>query len=53
MYAKFLLLSVEYIMNKSITKFNWILKSIEISLVGWAPGVSQYTYSEIFWHPVP
>ena len=25
----------EYVMNKSITKFHWILKFIEILLVGW------------------
>ena len=30
--------SVEYAMKKSITKFYWFSNSVEISLVGQAPG---------------
>ena len=37
--AKFLLWLVEYVMNKSITKFNWISNSIKILVVGRAPGL--------------
>ena len=29
----------KYVMNKSISKFHWILNSIEILLVGQAPGI--------------
>ena len=37
--CKILFWLAEYIMNKSITKFHWISNSIEISLVGWTPGL--------------
>ena len=38
--CKISLWSAEYIMNKNIARFNWILNLIEISLVGQATGLA-------------
>ena len=43
--CKIALWSAEYVINNSITKFHWISNSIEISLVGRAPGVRHITAS--------
>ena len=47
--CKFSLWSAENIMNKAITSFHWISNSIEISLVGRAPGLHT-TLFIVTWH---
>ena len=46
--CKILLWLVEYVLNKSITKFHWISNLIEISLVGQVPGDDACNEQEIY-----
>ena len=46
--CKILLWWVEYVLNKSITKFHWISNLIEISLVGQVPGDDACNEQEIY-----
>ena len=51
--CKILLWSAEYVMNRTITKFHWILNLIEISLVGRAHSMCKLVtwcdQQQIFW----